>query len=165
MISFSAIELQAFTNVVSIIQAVFVIVSVFFIWYQIRERNQVNRAAVTQSLVQLSSPFLIQLSQDRKLADLWVNGTKNYDRMDEVDQYRYQQLLFLWLILHENIYYQHENGFVDEKLYEGWKVELDEFIRGKQIGLFWDKDMKRFFRTEFQHAVEDVIRLGEDLPH
>ena len=150
-------DLQAWSNIVSIVQGLFVIVSVFFIWYQIRERNRLSRAAVTQSLVALSSPFLIQLSQDRNLAELWVNGTKNYEAMDEVERFRYQQLLFWWLILHENIYYQHRNGLVDEQLYQGWKVELQEFIRTKQLGLFWDKDMKRFFRTEFRQAVERTI--------
>jgi hypothetical protein len=156
----SSTELQALTNIVSLIQGIFVIISVFFIWYQIREHNRLTRAAMTQSLVELSSPFLIQLSQDQKLAELWVNGTKNYETMDEVEQFRYQQLLFWWLILHENIYYQYHNGLVDEKMYQGWKIELQEFLRAKQIGLFWDKDMKRFFRTEFRQAVEKMISLG-----
>jgi hypothetical protein len=156
----SSTELQALTNIASLIQGIFFIISVFFIWYQIREHNRLTRAAMTQSLVELSSPFLIQLSQDQKLAELWVNGTKNYETMDEVEQFRYQQLLFWWLILHENIYYQYHNGLVDEKMYQGWKIELQEFLRAKQIGLFWDKDMKRFFRTEFRQAVEKMISLG-----
>lgn len=159
-IPLASTDLQALANIVSIVQGVFVIISVFFIWYQIRDRNRLSRAAITQSLVELSSPFLIQLSQDRKLAELWVNGSRNYDTMDEVERFRYQQLLFWWLILHENIYYQHHNGLVDEQLYQGWQIELQEFIRAKQLGLFWDKDMRRFFRTEFRQAVEQTIRLG-----
>lgn len=156
----SSVELQSLVSIVTIIQSIFFIVSVFFIWYQIRQHNRLTRAANTQSLVELSSPFLIQLSQDRKLAELWVNGTKNYETMDEVEQFRYQQLLFWWLIHHENICYQYHNGLVDELLYQGWQLELQEFIRAKRIGLFWDKDMKRFFRTEFQQEVEKLIRLG-----
>ncbi|MGH7711980.1 MAG: hypothetical protein ACREOG_11890 [Gemmatimonadaceae bacterium] len=57
--------------------------------------------------------------------------------------------------------YQHHNRLVDERLYQGWQIELQEFIRAKQIGLFWDTDMKRFFRTEFRQAVERMISLGE----
>ena len=156
----SSAELQALATIAGIIQTIFFILSVFFIWYQIREHNRLTRAANTQSLVALSSPFLLQLSQDRKLAELWVNGTKNYETMDEVEQFRYLQLLFWWLILHENIYYQYHNGLVDEKIYQGWKRELQEFIRAKRIDLFWNKDMKPFFRTEFQQAVEKMIHLG-----
>jgi hypothetical protein len=158
--SISSTELQSLASISTIIQGIFFIISVFFIWYQIREHNRLTRAANTQSLVELSSPFLIQLSQDRKLAELWVNGTKNYKMMDEVEQFRYQQLLFWWLILHENIYYQYQSGLVDEKMYQGWQIELKEFIRSKRIDLFWDKDMKRFFRAEFQQAVEKMMNLA-----
>jgi hypothetical protein len=154
------VELQALVSIVTIIQGLFFILSVFFIWYQIRQHNRLTRAAQTQSLVEISSPFLIQLSQDRKLAELWVNGAKNYETMDEVDQFRYQQLLFWWLIHHENIYYQYHNGLVDERLYQGWQIELQEFIRAKRIGRFWDKEMKRYFRTEFQQDVEQMIGLS-----
>lgn len=154
----ASVDLQALVNIVSIVQSVFVIVSVFFIWYQIREHNRLTRAAQTQSLLEFSAPFMLQLSQDRKLAELWVDGSKNYRTMDEVDRFRYQELLFWWLMHYENIYYQYHNRLVDETLYQGWKTELREFVRVKRIGLFWDQDMKRFFRTEFRQEIENMIR-------
>ena len=156
----SSSDLQLLANISIIIQSLFFIISVFFIWYQIREHNRLTRTANTQSLVELSSPFLLQLSQDRDLAELWVHGTKNFDTMDEVERFRYQQLLFWWLILHENIYYQYHSGLVDEQMYQGWQTELQAFIRDKRIDLFWDRDMKRFFRAEFQQRIEELIRLG-----
>lgn len=153
-------NLQVLTSIATLIQTLFFIISVFFIGYQIREHNRLTRAANTQSLVALSSPFLLQLSQDRNLAELWLNGTKHYDTLDAVDQFRYIQLLFWWLILHENIFYQYHRGLVDQQIYQGWQVELRAFIREKQIGLFWDKEMKRFFRTEFRQVIEKLIQLG-----
>ena len=154
----SSAELQDLASMATLIQTLFFIISVFFIGYQIREHNRITRAASTQSLVEFSSPFLLQLSQDRNLAELWVNGTKNYETLDAVDQFRYMQLLFWWLILHENIFYQYHSGLVDQQLYQGWQVELRAFIQEKRLGLFWDKEMKLFFRTEFQQVVENMIR-------
>ena len=156
----SATELQALASVSTIVQSIFFLVSVFFIWYQIREHNRLTRAANTQSLVALSSPFLLQLSQDRNLAELWVNGTKNFATMDGVERFRYQQLLFWWLILHESIYYQYQSGLVDEQMFRGWQTELQAFIRDKRIDLFWDGEMKRYFRDDFRRNVEDLIQLG-----
>jgi hypothetical protein len=156
----SATDLQTLANGSIVVQSVFFIVSVFFIWYQIREHNRLTRAANTQSLVGLASPFLLQLSQDRNLAEIWVNGTKKFDTMDGVDRFRYQQLLFWWLILHENIYYQYRSGLVDESMFRGWQTELHAFIRDKRIDLFWDAEMKRYFRADFQRTVEELIRLG-----
>jgi hypothetical protein len=154
----SSAELQDLASIATLIQTLFFIISVFFIGYQIREHNRITRAASTQSLVELSSPFLLQLSQDRTLAELWVNGAKNYETLDAVDQFRYVQLLFWWLILHENIFYQYYSGLVDQQLYQGWQVELRAFIQEKRLSLFWDKEMKPFFRTEFQQVVQNVIR-------
>jgi hypothetical protein len=151
------IDLPALVNIVSVIQGIFVIVSVFFIWYQIREHNRLSRASQTQSLLEFSSPFMLQLVQDRKFAELWVNGSKNYETMDEVDRFRYQELLYWWLMHHENIYYQYHNGLVDESLYQGWKTELREFVRLQRIGPLWDQDMKRYFRTGFRQDVEKMI--------
>jgi hypothetical protein len=156
----SATELQAVASVSTIVQSIFFLVSVFFIWYQIREHNRLTRAANTQSLVALASPFLLQLSQDRNLAELWVNGTKNFDTMDGVERFRYQQLLFWWLILHENIYYQYQSGLVDEQMFRGWQTELQGFIRDKRIDLFWDGEMKRYFRADFRRNVEELIQRG-----
>jgi hypothetical protein len=151
------VELQVLVSIVTIIQGIFFVISVFFIWYQIRQQNRLTRAAHTQSLVEMASPFLLQLSQDRKLADLWVNGTRNYETMDEVDRFRYLQLLLWWLIHHENIYYQYHSCLVDEILYQGWQTELQAFIRAKRVQLFWNQDMKRFFRTEFRQDVEKLL--------
>jgi len=156
----SSAGLQILLSILTILQGIFFLVSVVFIWVQIRQANRFTRAAHTQSLIEISAPFLIQLSQDRKLAELWGNGTKTYESLDEVDRFRYEQLLVWWLIHHENIYYQYHEGLVDEKLYQGWKVELREFIRAKGIGLFWEKGLKRYFRTEFQQEVEKMVNPG-----
>src|SRR5687767_10087993 len=120
-------SLQVVASIVTIIQGIFFVISVFFIWYQIRERNRLTRAANNQALVELASPFLLQLSQDRYLAELWVNGTKNYDTMDAVDQFRYIQLLAWWLILHENAYFQYRSGLLDKKTYQSWEIQLQDF--------------------------------------
>jgi len=154
----SSAELQALASIATLIQTVFFIISVFFVGYQIREHNRLTRTANTQSLVALASPFLLQLSQDRNLADLWVNGTKNYATLDAVDRFRYKQLLFWWLNLHENIFYQYHSGLVDQQMYQGWQVELRAFIQDKQLSLFWDQEMKHFFRTRFRQVVESMIR-------
>lgn len=149
-------SLQTIASIANVIQALFFVISVFFIWYQIREHNRLSRAASTQSLTGLSFPFLLQLSQDRKLAELWLEGAKNYKKLDTVDQFRYKQLLFWWLILHENIFYQYHGGLVDQQIYEGWQVELSAFIREKRLEMLWH-EIKPYFRTEFRLLVDKQV--------
>lgn len=156
----SSTDLQSLANIAIIIQTAFFIISVFFIGYQIRERNQLARAANTKALVEVSAPFLLQLSQDRNLAELWVNGAKNYATLDDVDRFRYTQLVAWWLIYHENAFYQYRTGLLDKAIYHAWKVDLEDFVRKSQLGLFWEKEHRRFFQLEFQQEIERLIRLG-----
>ena len=153
-------DLENLTSIASLIQTFFVILSVFFVGYQIREQNRLTRAANTQTVLALASPFLLQLSQDQNLAKLWMDGAIHYQKLDKVEQFRYLQLLFWWMNLHENIFYQHQNGLIDQQIYAGWQIELRNFIRDKHIKEFWDKDMKSLFRTEFGQLVETLIQLG-----
>lgn len=153
-------DLQTVASIVAIIQGIAFVISVIFIAIQIRETNRLTRAAHTQALVELSTPLLLQLSQDPYLAELWVNGTEKYDSMNKVERFRYIRLLASWLMHHENAFYQYRSGWIDEKIYETWKVELQDFVQRMQLGLFWEKDFKRFFQTEFQQEVERLIQLS-----
>jgi hypothetical protein len=156
----SSADLQTLANIAIIIQTIFFVISVFFIGYQIRERNRLTRAANTQALVDVSAPFMLQLSQDRHLAQLWVNGAKDYHTLDEVEQFRYTQLIAWWLIHHENAFYQYRTGLLDRTIYRAWAVDLQHFVRRTQLGRFWEKEHKRFFQSEFQEEIEKLIQLA-----
>jgi hypothetical protein len=144
--------LSDFASIATITEAVFVIISVYFIWRELRENVKLTKAANNQSLVEISSPFNMQLIQDRQMAELWVSGTKKYPEMDEVDKYRYLSLLTWWLILQENIYYQHASGLLDGKAYSPWKNDLEEFVKGQKLWLYWD-GMKSNYQAEFAAQV------------
>lgn len=151
--------LQTLTSIVSIVEAVFFVISVLFIWLQIRERNRLARIANTQSLVELTSPYLILVAQDREVAAFWAHGAKNYDTLDEVDRVRFVQLLAGWLIIHENVFYQYQNGLLDQKIHQSWEMQLRDFIHGRQLGLIWEKEFKVFFQPDFQKQVERILAM------
>jgi hypothetical protein len=156
----SSADLQTWANIAIIVQTVFFIISVLFIGYQVYERNRLTRAANTLALVEVASPYYLQLSQDRKLAELWVHGAKDYETLDEVERFRYIQLISGWLTHHENAYYQYRRGLLDKTIYQAWSADLQHFVRRVQLGLFWDKYYKRFFQTEFQEKIEQLIQHG-----
>jgi hypothetical protein len=153
----SSDALQTVASIFSIVEAVFFIVSVFFIWLQIRESNRLARSANLQSLSDLTSPFLLQLGQDRATAEIWITGSTHFDTMDEVDQFRYIQLLSGWLIIYENMFYQHQNGLLDHRIYRSWEVQLRDFVERMRLASHWEKEFKPFFMTEFGEEVERIL--------
>lgn len=149
-------NLQDITNLFTVAGAVALIVSAWLLFHELRTNNRLVRAANTQSLVALSSPFHLCLIQDRKLAEMQVHGAAQYEAMDEIDRYRYQGLLIWWLVYHENVYYQWRQGLLDDASYAPWAVELELFIEQHRLGDRWDT-MRRQFQTEFAEHVSRLI--------
>ena len=86
-------SLSDWANIAIIVQGVVIIVSLGFVFYQLRENARLTRAANTQKLVELTSPFALQLMQDRSTAELWVHGAHTWDTLDLVDRERYTHVV------------------------------------------------------------------------
>src|ERR1043165_84273 len=151
-------DLARATNVATIMLSIIVGISVFFIWGQLRQQARITRVANTQALVGLSSPFNMQLIQDRQTAELWVTGPRDYERMDEVDRYRYRMLLYWWLIFHENVFYQKQNDLLDEYIFASWAYDLEHFVARQNLQAHWD-DLRAGFRRGFARHMDEWRRL------
>ncbi|HEY4385443.1 MAG TPA: hypothetical protein VGN34_13370 [Ktedonobacteraceae bacterium] len=149
-------SLSDWASIAIIVQGVFFIVSIFLVWYQLRENTKLVRTANTQKLVELSTPFNLQLAQDRELARLWRLGGQNIDDLDEIDRERYFNLLTWWLILHENIYHQWSKKLIDEDTYKSWSRDLEYFTRRQNIAGHWNA-LSSFFESSFAAHVTTVI--------
>lgn len=153
-------SLAEWADLATIVGVIALPLSAAAIWIQLRQQTLLATAANTQALVELSSPFNLQLIQDPEMADLWVNGAKNYANFDSVKQYRFQSMLIWWLILHENIYVQKKNELLDPTVFSAWKYDLESFVR-LQLGDLWPK-LKPFFQAGFAAYVDDIIANSDD---
>jgi dienelactone hydrolase len=131
-------SLEQLANIATIVEAIAVVASLIFIGLQIRQSTKLAKATNVQSLVNLSSPFNLLLAQDRKLTEVWVKGSKQFDKLDEIDKTRYMFLLFHSMTLQEHIYYQRENHLIAESNYESWKRSFEIFIQEHNLWLHWD---------------------------
>jgi hypothetical protein len=149
-------SLSDFANIAIIAQGIFVIVSLGFVWYQLRETVRLARTANSQKLMELSSPFNLLLIQNRDMAKLWIDGAKEYDKMDEIDKGRYYRLLIWWLALHENIYHQWKAKLMDTETYTAWTHDLEDFVAKQQLVRYWDQ-IKGIFEPSFVTHVSQMI--------
>ena len=149
-------SLSDWANIAIIVQGIVIIVSLGFVFYQLRENARLTRAANTQKLVELTSPFALQLMQDRSTAELWVHGAHKWDTMDSVDRERYTHLVSWWLIFYANIYYQQRQKLLDEEIYTPWSHDLEDFIATHNLAQLW-AELKEFFQPIFVEHVEQLI--------
>jgi len=151
-------SLSDLASISFIVQGILLVVSVALVWYQLRENTDLVRASNTQKLVELSSPFYLQIIQNRELAELWRQGPQRFDDMDEVDRERYMNLLIWWLMLHENIYHQRNKKLIDSDTYVSWTRDLEYFARRQKLGVYWER-MNSYFEASFsEHVTEIIVR-------
>jgi len=145
----SLIELASWST---IIQAVVVIVSLFFIWVQLRQSSELAKASNVQSLVEHASSFNSMLIQNEDITRLWYGRGKNLKSIS--DKGRYRELLVQWLLFHENIFYQHRKGLLDSKIYKAWDEDLKFFVHTQHIEMV-TKDWDGYFPGTFgKHIIE-----------
>ncbi len=151
--------LSNFSNVAALFNiagSASLVVTVLFLFRELRENNRLARAANVQALVGLSGPFYMALVQDRQLAELSAKGVRGAD-FDEVDRQRYQNLLICWLTFYENIFYQRRQGLLDRHAFEPWRRELAIFLRRQKVAAHWD-DIRDLFQAEFAAHVVGVLQ-------
>ncbi len=134
----SKLSLQDFANVSQIVQALLVILSLFFIWYQLREGVRLAKAENTRSLVEYSSSFNASIIQNADLTSLWYSYGKNFGPKDIVPRLRYRDMLVTWLTFHENIYYQKQNNLLDDSIYNAWLADLQYTVRNHNLDIVSD---------------------------
>ena len=153
-------DLTRAADAASVILAIVVAISVIFIWKQLSQQTRLTKVANTQALVDLSAPFSIQLIQDRRTAELWVKGAREFEHFDEVDRHCYIMLLYWWLIFHENVFYQKQNDLLDHHIYASWAYDLKNFIKKQNLKAHWG-ELRASFQPEF---CEHIDRLIESNP-
>jgi hypothetical protein len=143
-------------NLALVIAAVAATTSALLLFREVRENNKLARAKNTQALVELSSPFYPGLIHDRRMAEICLHGSKDFNELDDVDVYRYKNLLIWWLIFHENIYYQYRNGLLDLHSYRPRARDLRTFVEQQNLTFHW-RSMRRLFQDEFSEHMEELL--------
>ena len=145
------------TAIATLIASIVVIVSVGFIWYQVRENTRLTRAANTQHLVELSAPFKLQMFQDSETAKFWVENAEKWTGLDPTNKYRYRSLLTWHLIFYENIFYQNKAHLMDKNIYNAWDASLEQFIVEQHLDRSSWGELKSVFQLPFVEHMDQLV--------
>jgi hypothetical protein len=148
--------LKDLVDISSVLGSLALVVSMLLLFRELRETNRLTRAANTQAMVDLSSPFYTSLFQDRQLAELFNQGARDFDSLDGVDQFRYKQMLIWWLIFHENVFYQRCQGLLDRHTFKPWARDLKLFVHRQNLERHWP-ELKGLLQDKFAAYVSLVL--------
>jgi hypothetical protein len=156
-------SLSDLASIAMIIQSILFIVSISLVGYQLRENTRLVKTTNTQKLVELFTPFTLQLAQDRALTELWRQGALQFESLDEIDQERYFNLLIWWLMLHENIYHQWRKKLIDEDTFLSWTRDLEAIARRQRLENHWSR-LGSYFELSFaKHVTAIIVHLTAEV--
>jgi hypothetical protein len=154
--------LSYINTIASIGGSLSLVVSVWLLFLEVRMNNRLARAANAQAMVEISSPLYLTQVQNRSLAEFCVRSARDFQSLDDVDRQRYRSLLVWWLIFHENIYYQHRQGLLDDRAFRPWSRDLQLFVEQQNLVQHWG-ELKHLFQDEFtDHVTELVANLSNN---
>jgi hypothetical protein len=133
------------------------VITVIILLRELRENNRLARAANTQALVSISTPFHLAMIQDRSIAELYLMPSKQLAERDEVDRWRHRALVIWWLIFHENVYYQWRQNLLDTRIFEPWARDLKSFVVSQELHVLWP-DISKLFQSEFAAYVAEIMQ-------
>ncbi len=148
-------SLEQLASISTIVQAALVVISLLFIYFQLRQNAELAKAANTQALVEHAGAFNSMLIQNKDLATLWYSYGKEFKSV--VDAQRYRELIAQWLIFHEHIYYQHKKKLLDDMIYNSWHYDLKYTVQHHNLGAL-GQDIDTLFPGEFGHHLAQVSK-------
>ena len=148
-------SLQDLANVSQAAQAILVIISLGFIWYQLREGVRLAKSENARSLAEQAEAFNSLIIQNSDLAELWYSYGQNLEKGGEIDRLRYREMLVQNLIFHEYIYYQWKNKLLDDEIYRSWSSYLEHIVKRHNIDVI-SSGVQNIFPGAFGRHISQI---------
>ena len=146
--------LEEAAHLASIVGVVVGVVSLWFVYGELRQQTQIIKAGNSQALVELTHPFNLELAKDPEFSKLWERGTANYTDLNEDERPRYLRLWVMYLNVLENAYYQRQMGLIEERFYATWENDLAR--NRKPLKEVWP-DLKDLVSLEYAQHVDRIL--------
>jgi hypothetical protein len=151
------LSISSAANLASIFASVAVGISLLFIATQLRQQNKLARASNSQSFVNASSDFVLEIASDCQLMKLYATGGARFEQLTADEQAQYSYLVSWWLTFYENVVYQRDCELLDEGVYAAWILkDMKGFILRRRVEKVWES-LKENYSDEFKKEIQPLI--------
>lgn len=106
-------------------EALAIVVAMVSIGIQWRQANALAKAEHLREIAEHAANFNSMILGSEPLADVWFSHGRRSDETP-TRRHQYRTLLLQWLIFHENLFFQHERGLLDDDIHRSWDRDLQE---------------------------------------
>jgi hypothetical protein len=143
-------------SLTSIVQTIVVIISLWYVSKQARDAAKAIKGQTYQSIISAYAEIESRIAQDSEMANIYNIGRHIPEQLSPIDKIRFEQFMCSIFNFFENLYYQNENGLLDEHLWSGWHKLMESNLKETGFQDYW-KDHSYFYSERFSKYIESVI--------
>ena len=149
---------EAIGAIGEIIGASAVVISILYLSVQIRQNSRVSKAVAIQSWATAAALEKSVIFSDPDLAALILRASIADGDSDLTDKLRVQTYFIQLFNTFELLFFQRENGTVDNKFFEGKATAYLDMMSATGIRSFWEDTRLTHFDERFRLYIDQELR-------
>jgi hypothetical protein len=148
--------LQDWSNLAQVIGALAVVISLFYVGFQINRNTSAVRSATAQAIHNNYGDWYMNLMGDAELNRIAIKGLRDYSSLDETEKARFIETFMAFISFSQNAFYQWREKALSPWLWDGWELLTMNLLAAPGGKEFW-KERGYVFGKEYRDYVEKVI--------
>lgn len=131
------------------------LVSVYFLIHEVRRNAQAIEGATVQSLMSFEQS-VYSLSIEN--ASIFLAGGVERESLSSDDLFKFDKLVQAYMSLYYSAFEQHQNGLIDEDVWEAYRSAIMEKMQKPGFAASWQA-VSDSYPMSFQKAVTSILEL------
>ncbi len=145
--------LQDWSYFAQVIDAGSVVVSLFYVGFQVKRNASAVRSATVQAVHDNYADWYMNLMGDPELNRTAIKGLKDYFSLDETEKAQFIETFMAFISFSQNAFYQWRSKALSPPLWVGWESLTMNLLCSPGGKEFW-KERGYVFGNEYRNYVE-----------
>jgi hypothetical protein len=128
---------QELGNVGEFIGSIAVLISLIYLGVQIRKSTETARTTTYQSIVSDFGAMNQVMASAPDLSYLYVTAMEDFEGLAADEKARISQLFYMTFRYFENMFYQHEKGYLEDDVWAGWERLMVTYFNRRGFQTWW----------------------------
>jgi hypothetical protein len=144
--------------------AIAVVASLIFVGNQLRQGQAVERAKAQRDLLVQARDWFTLLSGDEQKFEAVRSCLQDFDGADDFDKERFNAWAFNMLLIVEQAYYMHKDGFLNDNSFYGFEQAMLSIIRASGGEQWWQHSYNIIGKDVGNYLAMRLEEIGDSVP-
>ena len=145
---------EAVSAIGQVVGAVAVVISLIYLTNEVRNNARATRLSSMRSLSDAINQYFKTVAEDGDLAELWYRGIYDFESIKGASLMRFSSLMDYLFRIYEDTYYQHREGHLDARIWEGFEAIMRDINAYPGIQAWW-RSRSHWFSQQFRQFIAE----------